>query len=104
MINLEGEHRPQDGMAQVVVALIPRQVGEKMLDSVVDVLLGRDPLVIPIEKRLAVLLSAIFCHLSSGEQRVRRQEVERIRRCGLPTAVLVDLSWHVGLYSQDHSH
>ena len=47
MVNLKGEHRPQDGVAQVVVALITGQVGEQVLNGVVDVLLGRDLLVIP---------------------------------------------------------
>lgn len=58
MIDLEGEHCPQDGMAQMVVALIPGQVGEQVLDGVVDVLLRRNLLVIPVEQCLAIFLRA----------------------------------------------
>ena len=39
MIDFEGEHRPQDGMAQMVVALIPGKVGKQVLDGMIDVLL-----------------------------------------------------------------
>ena len=76
MIDLEGEHRPQDGVAQVVVALIPGQVSEQVLDGVIDVLLRRNLLVVPIEQRLAVLSRAVLGDLCRGEHGVRRQEVK----------------------------
>ena len=82
MIDLIGEHRPEDSVAQVVVALISGEVGEQVLDGMVNVFLRRNPLVISVEQRLVIFLRTVLGDLRSGEQRVRRQEVERIRRGG----------------------
>ena len=91
-------------MAQVVVTFIPGKVGEQVLDGMVDVFLRRDLLVIPVEKRLAILLRTILRNLSGSKQRMRRQEVERIRRGGLSASSLVDFSRHIRLNAQDHAH
>ena len=104
MIDLIGEHRPEDGVAQVVVALVSGEVGEQVLDGMVNVFLRRDLLVIPVEKRLAILLRTILCNLSGSKQRMRRQEVERIRSGGLSASSLVDFSRHIRLNAQDHAH
>ena len=79
MIDLEGEHRPQDGVAQMVVALIPGQIGKQVLDGMVDVLLRGNLLVIPVEQRLPIFLRAVLGDLRGGEHGVRRQKVKRIR-------------------------
>ena len=67
MIDLEGEHCPQDGMAQVVVALIPGKVDKQVLDGVVDVLLWRNLLVIPVEQCLVIFLCAVLGDLCRSE-------------------------------------
>lgn len=104
MIDFIGEHCPQDRVAQMIVALIPSEIGEKMLDGVIDVLFWRNLLVIPIEQRLAVLLRAVLGDLRRCEQRMRRQEVESIRCRGLSSAIFVDLSQHIRLNAQDQAH
>ena len=104
MIDLEGEHRPQNGMAQVVVALIPGQVSEQVLDGVIGVLLRGNLLVIPVKQRLPIFLRAVLGDLRSGEHGVRRQEVKRIRCSGLAAAILIDLSRNIRLDTQDHAH
>jgi len=48
MIDLKREHRPEYGVTQVIVAFIPGEVGEQVLDGMVDVFLRRDLLVIPV--------------------------------------------------------
>ena len=40
MIDLIGEHRPEDGVAQVVVALVSGEVCEQVLDGMVDMRTG----------------------------------------------------------------
>lgn len=89
MVDLIGEHCPQDRVAQVIIALVPGEIGKQVLDGMIDVLLRRNLLVVPIEQRLAVLLRAVLGDLRGGEQRVRRQEVESIRRGGLSAAVFM---------------
>ena len=99
MVDLIGEHCPQDRVAQVIIALVPGEIGKQVLDGMIDVLLRRNLLVVPIEQRLAVLLRAVLGDLRGGEQRVRRQEVESIRRGGLSAAVFIDLCWDIGLHT-----
>ena len=48
MIHLIGEHGAQKGMAQMVVALIAGEIGEQVLDGVVDVFFRGNALVVAI--------------------------------------------------------
>lgn len=48
MIHLIGEHGAQDGMAEMVVALVACEVGEQVLDGVVDVFFRGNALVVAI--------------------------------------------------------
>ena len=48
MIHLIGEHGAQNGMAQMVVALIAGEIGEQVLDGVVDVFFRGNALVVAI--------------------------------------------------------
>ena len=83
MIHLIGEHGAQDGMAEMVVALVARKVGEQVLDGVIDVFLCRDTLVIAVLWRLPVLFRALLGDLRRGEHGVGRQHVKGIGRGGL---------------------
>ena len=46
MINLISKHGAKNGMAQMIVGSIPGKVGIKMLDSMIDMFLDRDLLVV----------------------------------------------------------
>ena len=72
-------------MAEMVVALVARQVGEQVLHSVIDVFLYRDALVISVLWRLPVLFRALLGGLCRGEHGV-------------------GLDGCVGLYAQDYVH
>lgn len=50
MVHFVREHRPQYCVPQVIVAGVARQVGEEMLDAVVDVILCGDTFVVPIKE------------------------------------------------------
>ena len=67
MIHLIGEHGAQDGMAEMIVALVARKVGEQVLDGVIDVFLCRDELVISVLWRLPVLFRALLGGLRRGD-------------------------------------
>ena len=73
MVHLIGEHGAQDGMAEMIVALVARKVGEQVLDGVIDVFLCRDELVISVLWRLPVLFRALLGGLRRGEHGVGRQ-------------------------------
>ena len=104
MIHLIGEHGAQDGMAEMVVALVARKVGEQVLDGVIDVFLCGDTLVIAVLWRLPVLFRALLGGLRRGEHGVGRQHVEGVGRGGLFAAHGVGLDGYVGLYAQDYVH
>ena len=48
MIDLEGKHRAQNGVRQMIVAGIAGEIGVEVLDGVVHVLLGGDLFVVAI--------------------------------------------------------
>ena len=48
MVHLIGEHGTQNGMTQMVVALIAGEIGEQVLDGVVDVFFRGNALVVAI--------------------------------------------------------
>jgi len=48
MVHLIGEHGTQNGMTQMVVALIAGEIGEQVLDGVVDVFFWGNALVVAI--------------------------------------------------------
>ena len=67
MINLEGKHRAQNGVRQMIVAGIAGEIGVKVLDSMVHVFLRRNLFVVAIQLGFAVLLCTVFCNLRDGE-------------------------------------
>ena len=89
-------------MAEMIVALVARKVGEQVLDGVIDVFLCRDELVISVLWRLPVLFRALLGGLRRGEHGVGRQHVKGIGRGGLFAAHGVGLDGYVGLYAQDY--
>ena len=48
MIDLEGKHRVQNGVRQMIIAGIAGEIGVKMLDGMVHMLLGRDFFVVDV--------------------------------------------------------
>ena len=48
MIHLIGKHGAQNGMAQMIVALVAGEIGEQVLDGVVDMFFCGDTLVVAI--------------------------------------------------------
>lgn len=72
MVDFESEHGAEDRMAQVFVALVPRQIGVQVLNGMVDMLLSGDLLVIALLQGFPILFSAVFRHLSDGKHGVRR--------------------------------
>lgn len=104
MIDLEGEHRAQNGVRQMIVAGITCEIGVKMLDGMVYVFLGGDLFVVAIQLRFAVFLRTVFCNLRSGKDGVGRQKVECIWCGGLLAAALVGFGWRIGLNAQNHRH
>ena len=89
-------------MAEMIVALVARKVGEQVLDGVIDVFLCRDALVIAVLWRLPVLFRALPGDLRRGEHGVGRQHVEGVGRGGLLAAHGVGFNGCVGLYAQDY--
>ena len=104
MIDLECEHRAQNGVRQMIVAGIAGEIGVEMLNGMVHMLFGGDFFVVAIQLRFAVLLRAVFRNLRSGKDGIGRQKVKSIGRGGLLSAALVGFGWHVGLNAQDHRH
>ena len=80
MVNLIGEHRPKDRVAQMVVRAVAGQISIQVLDGVIDMLLDRNFLVIAVVLCLPVLLRAVLCDGCRGEHRIGRQEVEGVGR------------------------
>ena len=91
-------------MAEMVVALVACEVGEQVLDGVIDVFLCRDALVIAVLWRLPVLFRALPGDLRRGEHGVGRQHVESIGRGGLFAALRIGFDGHIGLYAKDYGH
>ena len=79
MINLEGKHRAQNGVSQMIIAGIAGEIGVEMLDNMVYVLLDGNFFVVAILLCFAVLLRAVFRNLRDGEYGVGRQKVECIQ-------------------------
>ena len=104
MINLEGKHRAQNGVSQMIIAGIAGEIGVEMLDNMVYVLLDGNFFVVAILLCFAVLLRAVFRNLRDGEYGVGRQKVECIRRGRLLAAAFIGFGWHVGLNAQNHGH
>ena len=80
MVNLVGEHRPKDRVAQMVVRSVASQVSVQVLDGVIDMLFGRNLLVVAVILCLPVLPRAVLCDGCRGEHRIGRQEVEGVGR------------------------
>ena len=104
MINLEGKHRAQNGVSQMIIAGIAGEIGVEMLDNMVYVLLGRNLFVVAIQLRFTIFLRTVFRNLCCGENGMWRKIVECIRRGRLFAAALVGFGWHVGLNAQNHGH
>ena len=60
MINLEGKHRAQNGVCQMIVAGIAGEIGVKMLDSMIHMFLGGNLFVVAVQLCFAVLFRAVF--------------------------------------------
>ena len=69
-------------MAEMVVALVARKVGEQVLDGVVDMFFCRDTLVIAVLWRLPVLFRALLGDLRRGEHGVGRQHAAYVGAVG----------------------
>ena len=104
MLHLIGEHGAQDGMTEMIVALVARKVGEQVLDGVIDVFLCRDTLVIAVLWRLPVLFRALLGDLRRGKHGVGRQHVEGVGRGGLFATLRIGFDGHIGLYAKDYGH
>lgn len=89
MIDLEGKHRAQNGLHQMIIAGIAGEIGVKMLDGVVHMLFGGDLFVVAILLCFAVLLRAVFRNLRDGEYGIGQQKVKGIGRGGLLAAAFV---------------
>lgn len=90
MIDLEGEHRAQNGVRQMIVAGIAGEIGVKMLDSMVHMLFGGDFFVVAVQLRFAIFFRAVFRNLGSGKDGVGRQKVKGVADC-LPPRSLVSV-------------
>ena len=104
MINLEGKHRAQNGVCQMIVAGIAGEIGVKMLDSMIHMFLGGNLFVVALKLRFAVFFCTVFRNLRSGKNGVWRQKVKSIGRGGLLAAAFVGFGWHIGLNTQNHGH
>ena len=65
MRHLIGKHRPEDGMAQMIVGSVPGEESIQVLNGMVDMLLGGDFRVVAVVEVLAVLFCAILSHRPS---------------------------------------
>ena len=90
MIDLEGEHRAQNGVRQMIVAGIAGEIGVEMLNGVVHMLLGGDLFVVAIQLRFTIFLRTVFRNLRSGKDGVGRQKVKGVADC-LPPRSLVSV-------------
>ena len=104
MVNLAGKHGSENGMAQVIVALVSCEICKQVLNGMIDMLLGRNFLIVPVLQRLAVFLSAIFSDFGSCKDSMRREKVKGIGRCRLSASKLVGFGGHVGLYAGNDGH
>ena len=89
MINLEGKHRAQNGVCQMIVAGIAGEIGVEMLNGMVHMLFGGDFFVVAIQLRFAVLLRAVFRNLRSGKDGIGRQKVKSIGCVNLQLQITV---------------
>lgn len=104
MIDLEGEHRAQNGVRQMIVAGITCEISVEMLDGMVYVFLSRNLFVVAVQLRFTIFLRTVFRNLCCGENGMWRKIVECIRRGGLLAAALVGFGWRIGLNAQNHGH
>jgi hypothetical protein len=104
MIHFVGEHRAEDRVAQVFVALVAGEVGIQVLNRVVQMLLDSDLLVVAFLQGFSILFCAVFRHLRDGKHGVRRQKVKGVGRIGLAAAQRVCDDGCIRLYSRDDSH
>ena len=104
MIDLEGEHRAQNGVRQMIVAGIAGEIGIEVLDGMVYVFLGGDLFVVAVQLRFTIFFRAVFRDLRNGEDGIGRQKVKGIWRGGLFAAALVRFGRHIGLNAQNHGH
>ena len=97
MINLEGKHRAQNGVCQMIVAGIAGEIGVEVLDGMVHVLLGGDFFVIAIQLRFTIFLRTVFRNLCRGENGIWWKKVECIRCGGLLAAALIGFHRYIRL-------
>ena len=70
MIDLEGEHRAQNGVRQMIVAGIAGEIGVEVLDGMVHMFFGGDFFVIAIQLRFTIFLRTAFRNLCRGENNI----------------------------------
>ena len=97
MIDLEGKHRAQNGVRQMIIAGITGEIGVKMLDSMVHMLLGGNFFVVAIQLRFTIFLRTVFRNLCRGENGMWRKKVECIRCGGLLAAALIGFHRYIRL-------
>ena len=97
MINLEGKHRAQNGVRQMIVAGIAGEIGVEVLDGMVHVLIGGDFFVIAIQLRFTIFLRTVFRNLCRGENGMWWKKVECIRCGGLLAAALIGFHRYIRL-------
>ena len=97
MIDLEGEHRSQNGVCQMIVAGIIGEISVEMLDGMVYVFLSRNLLVIAFQLCFAVFLRTVFRNLCRSENGMWWKKVECIRCGGLLAAALIGFHRYIRL-------
>ncbi len=78
MVDLIGEHRTKDRMAQMIVSLVPGEEGIQMLDRMIDMIFSRDSLVVSVLQRFTVFLSSVFCSFCRSEHCMGWEKVKCI--------------------------
>ena len=61
-------------MSKVVILLISGEIGNQVLNGMIDMLDCRDLDVVPVVDRLAILISAVLGDTGSGEERAEPAE------------------------------
>ena len=83
-------------MSEMVILRITSEIGEQVLNSMVDMLDCRDLDIVPIVNRLSILIGTILSDTGSGEESVCRKHMKRVWRVGLLAAVLICDNGNVG--------